>query len=291
MLTRRELGILTGLSLIGCEDKRETIEIRGSDSEVNLVQRLAEAFMSKRPDVAIAVTGGGSGTGITALLDETVDIANSSRPLAAQEKLLALRKGVKPTANLFATDALTIIVNASNPVEQLDVEDVARAFRGEASRWSDLGGGDTEVSCYGRQSSSGTYAFFRDVVVSGEYAGGVYEMNGNAQIVESVARDPGGIGYVAVGYLRSGAEGIKAVRIKAGSAEAVSPLDKRAVRAGKYPIARPLYQFTNGPPTGSLRDFILYELSAEGEVILEEMGFYPVVDAWRERNDHLGEHA
>lgn len=271
----------------GCNERKRNLQIRGSDSEVNLVQRMAERFMESHRDVAVAVTGGGSGVGIATLIDGRVDIANSSRGLSAREKLLAMRKGVDPVATLFATDALTVIVNEQNPVAELKVEDVGAMFAGKLQSWSKVGG-KGEVVAYGRQSSSGTHKFFRDAVVRGEYGRNVREMSGNGQIVEGVARDPGGVGYVAVGYLRSGAKGIKAAKILGRDAkQAVSPLDEPAVLRGEYPIARPLYQYTDGVPEGALRDFLLFELSPEGEAICKAMGFYPLVSAWRERNAHL----
>ncbi|MEM9691570.1 MAG: substrate-binding domain-containing protein, partial [Myxococcota bacterium] len=181
----------------------------------------------------------------------------------------------------------SVIVNAANPLSKLTVGQVGALFAGRTRDWKTYGGQGAAV-CYGRQSSSGTYSFFRQAVVRGEYASDVRQMNGNGQIVEAVARDPGGIGYVAVGYLKSGAAGIRALPIAPTKKdEGVSPLDDKAVAAGAYPIARPLYQFTNGAPTGAVREFLLYELSEAGEAIVTEMGFYPVVESWKERNAHL----
>jgi phosphate transport system substrate-binding protein len=280
----RALPLLPALLLLGCSAGPEhVIDVRGSDSEVNLVTRLGEVFSEHREDVAVAVTGGGSGVGIAALLDGVADLANSSRALKPQEKLLALRKGVEPVETVFATDALTVIVHEKNPVESLTVEAIGAMFRGEVASWPH----GPEVVGYGRQSSSGTYGFFRKAVVQGDYALEVREMSGNAQIVEGVAADPGGIGYVAVGYLKAGAEGVRAVPIEGDDGQVVSPLDAEAVKAGRYPIARPLYQITDGPPRGPIAEFLRFELSPPGEAILVEMGFYPVVAAWEERNAHL----
>lgn len=287
MATRRAtLGWMGSVLLpgLGCSSSTTSLQIRGSDSEVNLVQRLGEAFMERRAEVSVAVTGGGSGTGIAALLDGTCDLANSSRSLKAGEKLLALRKGCDPVATLFATDALTVIVNADNPTEALSVAEVGAMFGGRVDAWP----GGAKVVAYGRQSSSGTYGFFREAVVKADYAPTVRQMNGNAQIVEGVALDPGGVGYVAVGYLEAGVEGVKALRIRPAEGEpAVHPLDEEAVLDDRYPIARPLYQYTDGVPRGAGRAFLRFELSSEGEAIVREMGFYPLVRAWRHRNAHL----
>lgn len=290
-LTRRRIlqlaALASGLPPTGCGTGLSSIEIRGSDSEVNLVQRLAEVFMEREPTVSVAVTGGGSGAGIAALMDDTVTLANSSREMKAGEKLVAIRRGVHVVSTLFATDALTVIVHANNPIDELSVDDLCEIFAGRTTSFAALGGPASPVVAYGRQSSSGTYTFFRDFVVRGDFGRTVREMNGNGQIVEAVKGDPGGIGYVAVGYLQGGTDGVKALRVASPGGPAVSPLDKEAVLAGRYPIARPLYQLSNGRPAGALLRFLQFELGSHGERIIEEMGFYPLVYSWRSRNAHI----
>lgn len=262
----------------------QTIQVRGSDSEVNLVQRLGEAFSERRSDVAVAVTGGGSGVGISALIAGTVDLANSSRAMKPGEKLLALRRDIDPVPTIFAADALTVIVHPDNPVESMTLEELAGLYTGETTAWAS---GQTVVA-YGRQSSSGTYGFFREAVLGTDFGTSVREMNGNAQIVEAVAADPGGVGYVAVGYLRAGAKGVRAMLISEEvGGPSYDPLDAQAVAEGKYPITRPLYQYSDGQPTGALLDFLRFELTEEGQEMAVEMGFYPPIDAWSERNAHL----
>jgi phosphate transport system substrate-binding protein len=277
------LGAGALAALPGCGGGADVeLTVRGSDSELNLVQRLAEEFMKARPDVSIGVTGGGSGVGIAALLDRTTDIALSSRDLQPQEKLLALRKRVDPRGTIFATDALAVIVHPDNPWDEADLATIGRLFRGEVETWPHGGA----VVPYGRQSSSGTYGFFKAAVLHGDYATRVREMNGTAQIVEAVSHDPGGIGYVAAGYLRS-RPGVKTLRVVGGDGAAVDPLDEAAVRSGRYPITRPLFQFTDGVPRGAAADFLRFELSPAGERLVAEMGFYPVLDAWRLKNEQL----
>jgi len=279
------------LTMLACGSSDvQTLQIRGSDSEVNLVQRLGEAFGDDRPDRAVAVTGGGSGVGIAGLIDGNCDLANSSRALKPAEKLLAMRKGVDPVATIFAADALTIIVHPDNDLPSMTLAELAALFTGESTAWPD---GEPVVP-FGRQSSSGTFGFFRDVVLKADYTEDLRQMNGNAQIVESVARERGGIGYVAVGYLKSAqAEGSDAPRVRAleirkdEDSAAVSPLDAEAVARGDYPITRPLYQFSAGVPRGTIREFLLFELSETGRELSIEMGFYPPVDEWMSRNAHL----
>ncbi len=258
------------------------LTVRGSDSELNLVQRLAEEFMATRPDVAIGVTGGGSGVGIAALLDGTTKIATSSRALLPQEKLMALRKHRHPRAAIFATDALAVIVHPDNPRADASIAEIGALFRGETLRWES----GAAVVAYGRQSSSGTYGFFKSAVLHGDYATTLRELNGTAQIVEAVSHDAGGIGYVAAGYLRHGAA-VRVLGVRGDVDTPVDPLDEDAVLEGRYPITRPLFQFTEGVPRGVIADFIRYELSAAGEAVVREMGFYPVLASFRAENDAL----
>lgn len=265
-----------GCARLGASSAEARIDIRGSDSEVNLVQRLAEIFMGRNPEVFVSVTGGGSGVGIAALIDGTCDIANSSRRLHPEEKLLALRNGVDPHLTVFATDALTLVVHEDNPIEVLDIPTVGALYRGDIERWTEIGGPDARVVTYGRQSSSGTYAWFRENAVQGEYDPSTRQMTGTAQIVDAVARDPGGIGYVAVGYLKAGARGVKPLLVRRSpGSEPIDPLNDDAVLEGAYPISRPLYQITNGPPEGAVKDFIELERSPLGQKIIMSMGFFP----------------
>ncbi len=248
--------------------------IKGSDSEVNVVQKLAEEFMKVHPEVSVSVTGGGSGTGLAALIEGTCALANSSRDLEAEEKVNALGKNVTPMGFVFATDALAVVVNAKSAVTKTDVATAGAIFRGETKSWKAIGGPDTPFSLYGRQSNSGTYTYFKKTVVSGEYSADVKQMNGNAQIVEGVGQDEAGIGYVAAGYIQ-GKDTVKALALVVDGVE-MSASDEAAILSGKYPLARPLYQFMNGKPTGALKEFLTFEASDAGKAIIASEGFYPV---------------
>ncbi len=274
----RRFGSLTLFCILGsaCSPPPDSrLSIRGSDSEVNLVQRLAEAFMHRYPDTFISVTGGGSGVGIAALIDDACDIATSSRPMYPEERLLALRNQVKPKPHVFASDALTVIVHESNPLAALDFLTISQLFQGKIERWSELGGKDLRVVVYGRQASSGTYLWFRDQIVRGEYTDQARQMNGTAQIVEAVGRDPSAVGYVAVGYLQGQKSGVRAVPIRVADGQIVSPLDHRAVKSGRYPITRPLFQLTNGSPSPLADRFMRFEGEPENEELILDMGFFP----------------
>jgi phosphate transport system substrate-binding protein len=269
------------------------IQVKGSDSEVNLVQRLAEVFMQKYPDVNISVTGGGSGTGIAALVNKQTDIANSSRELNAKEEETAKKAGVNPFRVIFATDAVSVILHPENPAAKLTIDQLGKIFKGEITNWKEVGGPDMKISLYGRQSNSGTYVFFREFVLKGDYSQRMKSMNGNAQIVEGVQRDKAGIGYVAVGYVvgQNGEvkAGVKILNVaKDDKSEAFSPAKMENVMSGKYPISRPLNQYLNGKPAGKLLEFMKFQIGPVGQEIVKKQGFFPVQSNWMEFNRKQG---
>ncbi len=259
-------------------------QIKGSDSEVNVVQSLVEAFYEINPNVEFSVTGGGSGVGISALIAGETDVANSSRPMSESEIADARAKGIEPTPIVFAMDGLAVVVHADNQIENLTLEQVGKIFAGEITNWSEVGGTDTPISLYGRQSNSGTYVFFRERVVKGDYSAAKKNMNGNSQIVEGVRADVSGIGYVAMGFIQ-GTTGIKAVGLaETDAGPFVSPADLDKVKAGEYVLTRPLYQYYSGKPAGALLQFLEFVLSAEGQLIIEEAGFLPATVEFMQQN-------
>jgi phosphate transport system substrate-binding protein len=286
--------VLGGIMLLAPSlSAADMIQIKGSDSEVNLVQRLAEVFMQKNPGVNIAVTGGGSGTGIAALINKKTDIANSSRDMSSKEIEAANKAGVAPLGVAFATDGISVVTHPDNLIKKLTLEQLGMLFSGTAKNWKEVGGADMPVSLYGRQSNSGTYVFFRELVVKGDYSPQMKSMNGNAQIVEAIQRDKAGIGYVAMGYVVDEKgnlkPGIQLVAVaRDAHSEAYTPDKMENVMSGKYPISRPLYHFMNGKPSGKLAEFIKFELSPEGQKIVRQQGFFPVQDKWMEFNKKQG---
>jgi len=268
---------------------QKTLQVKGSDTLVNLAQSWAEAFLEET-GVFAAVTGGGSGTGIAALIDGKTDVADSSREIKGKEVELARKNGVEPTELAVAVDGLCVIVNESNPLASLSVTDIGRLFRGEVANWKAIGGADAPVTLYGRQSNSGTYVFFQEHVLGNvDYATAMNQMNGNAQIVEAVRKDASAAGYVGIGYVLGEdgkvLPGIRPLKVMpAGGGTAVSPLDRDAVKGGKYPLARALYQYTSGVPKGDVARLIAFELSPAGQKIAEEQGFYPVGGDLAEKN-------
>ncbi len=270
--------------------KKKMIQVKGSDTMVNLVQVLAEAYMEKNRQNPIAVLGGGSGTGIAALINGTCDIASHSRPMKNKEIEMAKDRGVIPHRFIIAVDGLSVIVNEKNPVSKMVMDQIGAIYRGEITNWKEVGGADWPVSLYGRQSNSGTYVFFQEHVLGNQnYSQDMKQMNGNAQIIEGVSKDKYGIGYVGVGYTLDSdgtvRKGIKIIMVaKNAGATAYSPLDKAAVDSGDYPVARPLFQSSAGTPQGAVLDFIKFAISEEGQEIVEREGFFPIGSSHQEEN-------
>ena len=283
------IALATLIVLGGLLMGAKTIQVKGSDTLVNLVQILAETYMEKNPGTALAVLGGGSSTGIAGLTNGTCDVANHSREWKAKEIDLAWEKGVKPRFFVVAVDGVSIIVNEKNPLNEMKMSDVGALYRGDIKNWKAVGGPSQAVSLYGRQSNSGTYVFMQEHVLGMKnYSTDMKEMNGNAQIIEGVIQDEGGIGYVGVGYLfdKDGKvrKGIKVLKISNGGG-AFSPLDKAAVDSGDYPVSRPLYQATNGKPSADVAAFLQFEMSDEGQKIVEREGFFAISAAHRAANE------
>lgn len=287
----RLLWVLILSSAVACTtSKIETIVIRGSDTEVNLVLKLAEAYMDSIPNLSIAVTGGGSGAGIAALINKKTDIANSSREFKASEKELAFTRQIEVVPFIFATDALCFIVHEELAIDSLTIEQIRDIYTGKTNNWSALGAIDLEVSLYGRQGNSGTFTYIQQRILKDDYSLRMKQMNGTSQIIESIKNDPAGIGYVGIGYVldKNGkvTEGIKILSIKEEGKKAISPIDPQNIISGDYPVVRPLYQYLDGSPEGVLREFLEFEISAEGQRIISENGYFPIAEQHRKLNQN-----
>jgi phosphate transport system substrate-binding protein len=262
------------------------LQIKGSDTMVNTVQVLAEKYMAKNPDKKVSVTGGGSGTGIAALQNGTCNIANSSREIKVNETALVRSKTLKePLQIVIAVDGLSVIVSKKNKINQLTMEQIGKIYRGEVTNWKEVGGSDTPISLYGRQANSGTYDFFREHIVKADYSKQVKEMNGNAQIVEAVknANKASGIGYVGAGYTQN-SKNVKVLSIAKATNEKGYKPTRENVLSGLYPISRNLYQYISGNVTAVEKDFLVFELSPEGQKIIAEEGFFPIKKEDKEKN-------
>jgi phosphate transport system substrate-binding protein len=276
---RTLLLVLTAAALGGCggdgkQGKSRTITIKGSDTMVILGQRWAEIYMGKNPGTAIQITGGGSGTGIAALINGGTDICESSRPMKDKEKDLAKKKHGKDVVETpVALDGLAIFLHESNPVQELSLEQLEGIYRGRITDWKVLGGSPGRIVCYSRENNSGTYAYFKEHVLNDkDFAPDVQTLPGTAAVINAVSKDPASIGYGGIGYDK----GVKAIRVKAKDGDkAVDPSMENVV-AGIYPISRKLYFYTIGEPAGDVKTFIDWVLSDAGQKVCGDVGYYPL---------------
>lgn len=251
-----------------------SVTVKGSDTMVILVQRWAEKYMAAHPGTTIQVTGGGSGTGIAALVNGTTDICASSRPMKDTERAQSLEKrGANAQETPVALDALAIYVHETNPVADLSMEQVRAIYTGTITNWKDAGGADAPIILYGRENSSGTYAYFKEhVLANADFAALTQTLPGTAAVTNAVSRDPNAIGYGGIGY----AKGIRLVSVRKSSGEApVEPSLENAV-SGRYPLSRFLFFYTAGPPAGEIESYVHWILGPEGQAIISEVGYFPL---------------
>ncbi len=253
------------------------IKQKGSDTLLELCQIWAEDYMALNENVEVEVSGGGSSTGITALINGQVDVAQASRQIKSTEIASAQAAGFTPVEFKVAVDGIAIIVHTGNAVDTLTVQQLRGIYNGSITNWNQVGGADRAITLYGRQSTSGTYEFFWEHVLKKEnYSLGMNMLSGNSAIVAAVAGDQGGIGYVGIGY--ADASGISLVDLKKdASSPAYSPMDESAVLSGKYDLARYLYLYTKGTPTGAVKDYMQWIVSfTGGQSVVGEIGFYKI---------------
>ena len=265
------LGAVLVLGLAGLAG--EELTLKGSTTVLPIAQLAAEAFAELHPELAVSVQGGGSGTGIAALIDGTCDIADVSRPMKPSEWKRAVDRGVYPFHWLVALDGIAIVVHPSNPIRQLTLDQIRDIYTGEIINWKELGGPDLRIVPVSRDTASGTYEVFNEIVLRKEEpsAQGILYQSSNAAVAETVARTPGAIGYVGLGFLNPA---IKALAVGEGGTYLLP--SEEDVIAGTYPISRPLFMITNGFPEGVVREFILFVLSDEGQKLVKEAGYVPV---------------
>ncbi|MFH1006326.1 MAG: phosphate ABC transporter substrate-binding protein [Candidatus Latescibacterota bacterium] len=251
----------------------DSIISNGSDTVLPLAQKEAEAFMSKHPEHRITVVGGGSGVGIAALIDGTTDIANASREIKIKEKRLARKRGITPMEHTVARDALSVIVHPKNPISKLTFDQLERIFTGDVKTWKDVGGPPKPIVIYSRDSSSGTYVFFKEHVLNKrEFSPTALLQPSNGAIVQAISQTEGAIGYVGLPYLT---KHVKALAVSRKEEAYVAPTMETA-KTGTYPVTRALYMYTNGEPKGLVKIFLDFILSKQGQDIVEELGCIPV---------------
>src|SRR6266498_3828514 len=256
------------------------IQNKGSDTIVNLALAWAEKYQAEHPDVRISVTGGGSGTGIAALLNKTVDIANASRKIKQEEINQAKSNGVDPVEHIIARDAIAVIVNPENPVRQLTLKQISDIDSGKISNWSEVGGEDRPVVRLSRETNSGTHVYFLETVLRlGKkddktlFSMDTLLLPSSEGIVAEVRQNPNAIGYDGLGYVPKDLKMI-AIAKEAGGAYFLPSI--ATVNDKTYPIARDLYMYTNGEPTGIVKTYLDWILSPEAQQIVADLGFVPV---------------
>ncbi len=271
------------ISLSASAQARELIQNKGSDTLVNVAQAWAEAYQKVNPEVAVAVTGGGSGTGIAAMINGTVDIANASRAMKGKELELAKSKGQNPIEHTVGFDALAVYLHKDNPAKLLSIPQLAEIYgeEGKTEKWTDIGlevpgCKDQEMVLVSRQNNSGTYAYFRKAVLgkARDYRMGTRDMHGSKDVVDLVEKTPCAIGYSGLAYAT---DHVKLACVAKDGKDCVMPSVQTAAD-GSYPIARPLLMYTNGEPTGEVKKYLDFILSDQGQCIISEKGYAPVRD-------------
>lgn len=286
----RRLGIFTSLLFSSsiAFAASNVIQMKGSDTMVNLGQAWAEEFMHRHPEISIAVTGGGSGTGIAALINGTTSIAQSSRDMKPEEKAGVLKSTGKEVKEfLVGIDALSLIVHPANPVSELSIGQLSDIFTGRVKNWKELGGLDEPILILSRERNSGTHVYFLEHIVRRgnakgpeEFAATALMMPSSQAIVQEVARSRSAIGYVGLGYVTKELKPI-AVKKKADIPGVLPSLE--TAQSGTYPVSRPLFIYTAGEPQGEVKEYIDFVLSPKGQEIVRQMDFVPLKEKEAER--------
>lgn len=256
------------------------IENKGSDTIVNLALAWAEKYQNENADVRISVTGGGSGTGIAALINNTVDIANASRSIKEEEIASARANGVDPVEHIIARDAIAVIVNPENPVSELTLQQLSDIYSGKINNWNEVGGEDRPIVRLSRETNSGTHVYFLETVLRlGDkdnktlFSTDTLLLPSSEGIILEVRQNPNAIGYDGLGYVPDDLKMI-AIAKEDGGAYVLPSIP--TVNDKSYPIARDLYMYTDGEPTGILAEYLAWILSDEAQEIVAELGFVPV---------------
>jgi phosphate transport system substrate-binding protein len=252
----------------------KTITVKGSDTMVILAQRWAEKYMAANSDVTVQVTGGGSGVGISALINGSTDICDASRPMKNSEKeKLKQRYNSLGFEIPAARDGITLYVNENNPVDELSLDQLKAIYLSEVKNWKEVGGDDAKIILYGRENSSGTYVYFRDNVLKGnDYSALMQSLPGTAAVVNAVAKDKSGIGYGGAAY----AKGVKKIRVRKDASSPAYEPTLETIKSGEYPITRYLYMYTRTRPTGAMKQYIDWILSPEGQSVVSQVGYFPI---------------
>jgi phosphate transport system substrate-binding protein len=242
---------------------------------VILGQRWAENFMKTNANLTIQVSGGGSGTGIAALINGATDVCESSRPMKDKEKDEVLKKrGAAAVETKVALDALAVYVNAKNPIQDISIPALRKIYLGETKNWKEVGGPDHAIVLYGRENNSGTYGYFKEHVLDNkDFAAATQTLAGTSAVANAVKGDAFGIGYGGIAYL----EGVRALKVKKDETAAAIAPSMQTAQDGSYPISRFLYFYTAGQPTGPVKTFVNWVEGADGQKVIGDVGYYPLL--------------
>jgi len=272
------IGIFFSSSVFAA--KGNSIQIKGSDTMVNLGQAWAEGYMQKNPEAFVAVTGGGSGTGIAALISGTCDIAEVSREMKKKEIDLAKSKGVMPKEYTVAMDGLAVVVHPKNSVSRLTVDELADIFTGKIKNWKEIGGVEGEIVLLSREVNSGTHVYFKEHVLrkgdasrTNEFAESALLMSSSQAIADEISQNENAIGYYGMGYISRNQKVLAVAKDKSSPYQVPTIED---VKSGSYYIARPLFMYTNGEPGGTVKDFLDFIFTPEGQEIVKKVDFVPI---------------
>jgi len=259
---------------------KNSIQVKGSDTMVNLSQSWAERYMEENPGEFIAVTGGGSGTGLSALISGTCDVANASRTIKEKEVALAQQRGINPYEIKVGLDGLAVVVNQKNPVSRLTTQQLADIFTGRVTNWKEVGGDDERIVILSREVNSGTHVYFKEHVLhkggpagQEEFAASALLMSSSQAIADEVSGNTAAIGYYGMGYISPKQKPIAVAKDE--KSEYIEPTIENVV-GGAYPISRPLFIYTNGEPAGLVKKFVDFSLSKEGQEIVLKTDFVPI---------------
>ena len=254
--------------------QKVNFKIKGSDTVLPLTQKEAEVYMKKNPGSGIMVTGGGSGVGISALLTGTTDIAQASRSLKLDEKMKLNDAGKAFKETIIAYDALAVIVNPANKIAKLTREQIEGIFTGKIKNWKEVGGDDLAIVAYSRETSSGTYEFFKEhVLLKKNFASSALLMPATGAIVQSVSQTKGAIGYVGLAYLE---KSVKAIEVSFGKGKTFTVPSVETAKSKKYPITRPLYYYYLKTTESRVSPYVNFVLSPEGQAIVLKEGYVPL---------------
>jgi phosphate transport system substrate-binding protein len=273
------MAVMVTASAFAAKDKN-SIQVKGSDTMVNLGQAWAEEFMKKNPADFVAVTGGGSGTGLSSLISGTCDIAMASRNIKEKEISIAKQRGINPNGIKVGLDGLAVVVNPNNPVSRLTLDQLAGVFNGKIVNWSELGGRDEKIVILSREVNSGTHVYFKEHVLRKndpngreEFAPRALLLSSSQAIADEVAGNSAAIGYYGMGYISAKQKPVAVAKDE--KSEYIEPTVENVI-SGRYPISRPMFLYTNGTPEGLVKKFIDFTLSEEGQDVVLATDFVPV---------------